>query len=271
MDKIIAMTIIVGLSFLIFVMVSQIQKSANPCGGFAKIILSDLLNDIRGSIGAHVYSVWRGVHYIREKAASISNPNSGVQEMVRLALSVASARWSSTLTPAQRALWNELAQRWGSAAKENSSKGYKDLMPSLGRNMSGYNAFVRAAVLNSRVGIAVVDDAPMGVDMPKPPLGLSITPDGPPITKLDIAWTDPVDMGAADKIGVWVEVVGIAHKQIIDAVAKAGETAPVVAVRGANGDAIGLPIGLYRFQLATNSEFGMRSAGGRIVEYNKLT
>lgn len=237
----------------------------------AKIVLGMALNDIRGSVGSQVFSVWKGTHYIRQKAASIANPNSSPQEGVRLALSVASARWSGVLTVAQRALWNELAQRWGSAAAENSSKGYKDLMSDLGRNMSGYNAFVRAAVLNTRVGIAVVDDAPVGIDAPKPPSGLSVTPDGPPITKLDIAWTDSVDMGANDIVSVWVEVVGVAHKQLNAGAAKAGQAVALENVRGANGADIGIPIGLYRVQVATYSEFGMRSAGGVIVEYNKVT
>lgn len=237
----------------------------------AKIVLSDLLNDIRGSIGAHVYSVWKGTHYIREKAASISNPNSASQELVRTAVSVAAARWSSTLTPAQRSGWNEIAQRWGSASKEDSSKGYKDLMPDMGRNMSGYNAFVKAAVLNTRVGIAVIDDAPLSVDAPKPPSQLLITPDGPPVTKLTITWADSVSMGANDMVGLWVEVVGLAHKQLNRNFAIATQTYDMDYVRGAGGDVIGFPDGLYRVQLATYNEFGMRSAGGRILEYNKVT
>ncbi|MBA7574839.1 hypothetical protein ES708_16654 [subsurface metagenome] len=144
-------------------------------------------------------------------------------------------------------------------------------MPDLGRNMSGYNAFVKAAVSNTRVGIAVVDDAPLSVDAPKPPSALTITPDGPPITKLVIAWADSADMGAADMVGVWLEVVGLAHKQLRWPVALAGQEFNLTNVRGNDGGVIGIPIGLYRVQLATYNEFGMRSAGGQIVEYNKTT
>ncbi len=237
----------------------------------AKIVLSDLLNDIRGSIGAHVYSTWKGTHYIREKAASISNPNSPSQEGVRLSLSIAAGRWTSALSVAQRVGWDELAQRWGSAAKENTSKGYKDLIPDIGRNMSGYNAFVRAAVMNSKMGMPVVDDAPLGIDMPKPPTGVSITPDGPPITALSVAWTDPADIAEGDHVCIWVEVVGLAHKQLLKTNDPAATPYGITNVRGANGDNIGIPIGIYRVQLATYNSVGMRSAGGVIVEYNKTT
>lgn len=236
----------------------------------AKIVLSDLLNDIRGSIGAHVYSVWRGVHYLREKAASISNPNSAAQVLVRNRLAALSQRWTSTLTAAQRAAWNELAQRWGSAAKENASKGYRDLMPDLGRNMSGYNAFVAAGVANARIGKAAADNPPLGSDIPKPPTGLTITPDGPPITKLTVTWVDDPDMGADDIVGIWLELVGQAHKQYNTGVAKAAQTYDLTQVRGANGADIGIPNGLYRFQLCTYNDYGFRSFGSDIVEYNKL-
>lgn len=236
----------------------------------AKIVLSDILNDIRGSIGAHVYSVWKGIHYIREKAAQIGNPNSAKQVIVRNALAVAAQAWTSTLTVAQRNQWNEMAQRWGSAAKENTSKGYRDLMPDLGRNMSGYNAYIRAAVSNAIVGIAVVAAPSIGIDIPKPPTALAITPDGPPSTKLTITWVDEPDMGANDMVAMWCEVPGISHKQLLGYLALGVQTFDCAQTRGANGQYIPLQIGVYRFQLATYNEFGMRSFGSNIVEYNRL-
>lgn len=236
----------------------------------AKIVLGPIINDIRGSIGAQVFSVWKGIHYIREKAAQIGNPNSAKQVIVRNALAAASQAWTSTLTVAQRNQWNEMAQRWGAAAKENSSKGYKDLMPDLGRNMSGYNAYVRAYVSNAIVGIAAVAAPSIGIDIPKPPTGLSITPDGPPSTKLALAWTDSPDMLANSMVAMWCEVPGISHKQLLGYLALGVQAFDVAQTRGANGQYIPLQIGVYRFQLATYNEFGMRSFGSNIVEYNRL-
>jgi len=237
----------------------------------AKIILSDLLNDIRGSIGAHVYSTWKGTHYIREKASSIENPNSAAQVLVRNRLAFLSQRWTSGLSAASRAAWAALAQRWGSASKENTSKGYKDLMPDLGRNMSGYNAYIAAGVANARIGKAAADNPPVGADIPKPPTGLTITPDGPPITQLALAWTDDPDMGPNDIVGVWLEVVGLAHKQYNAGLGIGVQLLNLTQVRGDNGGNIGIPVGIYRVQLCTYNDYGLRSFGSEIVEYNKQT
>ena len=271
MYQIVAMLFIVGMVFTLYAMLAQIQRSPNPCGGFAKIVLSDLLNDIRGSIGAHTYSVWKGTHYIREKASSIENPNSAAQVTVRNRLALLAQRWSNTLTAAQHAAWGEIAQKWGTAAKENASKGYRDLMPDLGRNMSGYNAYIAAGVANARIGKAAADNPPLGADIPKPPSGLAVTPDGPPITKLTITWTDEPDMGANDIVGIWLEIVGLAHKQYNTGIGIGVQTYDLTQARGDNGANIGIPIGIYRVQLCTYNDYGFRSFGSELVEYNKTT
>jgi len=269
MGNLITMLMIVGMLLTIIAMISHIQGCVNSCGGFAKIVLGPNLNDIRGSIGAQVFSVWRGQHYIRQKASSIANPNSAKQVIVRNRLALCAQRWSSTLTNTQRAEWNELAQKWGSAALENSSKGYKDLMPDLGRNMSGYNAYIRAGVSNAIIGIAQADEPNMGADIPKPPTALAITPDGPPITKLTITWVDSPDMGANDMVAMWCEVPGISHKQLLGYLALGVQTFDCAQTRGAGGAYVPLGIGVYRFQLCTYNDYGVRSFGSNIVEYNK--
>lgn len=237
----------------------------------AKIVLGMALNDIRGSVGSQVFSVWKGTHYIRQKAASIANPNSTKQVLARNRLALCSQLWSSTLTAPQKREWAEQAQRWGTAAKENSSKGYRDLMPDLGRNMSGYNAYIRANVTLAMIGIAQIAAPNMGADLPKPPTGLDIAPDGPPITKLTITWTDSPDMGANDFVGIWAHVPGISHKQLLGYLALGVQTFDCVQTRGANGGYIPLGIANYKFQLCTYDEFGNRSFGSNLEEYNKQT
>lgn len=271
MNQALSFLMIVGLALTVYAMISQVQRLPNPQGGFAKIVLGPLINDIRGAIGAQVFSVWKGIHYIRKKAAAISNPNSTKQILARNRLALCSQLWSSTLTEVQKRQWNEQAQRWGSASLENASKGFKDLMPDLGRNMSGYNAYIRANVTLAMIGIAQIAAPNMGADLPKPPTGLAITPDGPPITKLTFTWTDSPDMGANDMVGMWLEAPGISHKQLLGFIGIGVNTFDCVQTRGANGGYVPLAIANYRVQLCTYDEYGNRSFGSNIIEYNKQT
>ena len=66
---------IVFLCASAYLIPAMLYKHRGQESGMARVWLSEVLNDIRGSVKNHVYSVWRGLNYIREKAVSIPNPN----------------------------------------------------------------------------------------------------------------------------------------------------------------------------------------------------
>jgi hypothetical protein len=234
----------------------------------AKIKLASPVSDVRGAIGQDVYSNWRGISYIRRKALSISNPNSLFQERVRAAFTDLSKLWLSTLTDAQRAGWEEFAQQLGSASKHESETSRKDIVPALGTTLSGKNAYIALNVQLARSDIARVDDAPLGINAPGQPQGVSVayTP-GPP-KKLTLTWTDPTDLEVGGKVSVWGESPGMFHRQIVATVDKAVQTLEVLAMRGAAGASLAIVSGLYRFQIVAWDTHGHRSASSQLVAYN---
>lgn len=234
----------------------------------AKIKLSSPVSDVRGALGQDVYSNWKGISYIRRKALTISNPQSAAQTEVRNALTMYSRLWLSTLTDAQRAAWEEYAKILGSAKKSETMVGYKSLMPDLGKTLSGKNAYISANTLLDRVGLTNVTDAPLGINVVSPPTGFTATWNPVPPGTMELAWVDPVDMGLEDLILVWLEYVGICHKQLRIWKAKAVLSADITNGRGANGELVDFGIGLYRFQLATLNTNGMRSVGSQLIEVN---
>lgn len=181
----------------------------------ARIWLSELANDIRGSIKNHTYSVWKGLNYIREKAVSIMNPCSVGQENIRAKTSQCSKRWYDTLTAGQRDLWNEYAEAL--TPKEGDGGGTKNLIPDNGGVMSGFNAYVMLNLLAYNAGIITlatfIDDAPIGVSPPNAVTGLTCEWNATTCC-IDITWTDPVDALVGTQIRIWmVSLDGGAHKQ----------------------------------------------------------
>jgi hypothetical protein len=71
-------------------------------------IYAPILGEIRGKLGGVVGSRNKGGPYLRAHAAP-TNPNSARQQSTRNQLATASSYWSSTLTDAQRAQWDEWA------------------------------------------------------------------------------------------------------------------------------------------------------------------
>lgn len=107
----------------------------------ARIVLSGLLQDIRGSIGASTFSAWKGITYMRNKAITVSNPQTMSQEAVRanLAISVASYR---ALTEIQKALWEEYAQQQKNTNSADEVVGDFGIIPQAGKTQSGFNAYI---------------------------------------------------------------------------------------------------------------------------------
>jgi hypothetical protein len=234
----------------------------------AKIKLTAPIADIRGQLSGVVYSNWKGSPYVRSMASAVSNPNSLFQERIRAALANLSKYWLSTLDDAQRAAWEEYAKERGSAFNAAMQKGYQDIVPALGKIMSGKNAFIALNTQLARSDIALVEDAPLGINAPGQPAGVGATfVAGPPV-KITIDWTDPADLEAGGKCSVWGECAGVFHRQIVATVDKAAETLDVTAMRGAGGVSLTIVKGLYRFQVVAWDTHGQRSAGSQLITYN---
>ncbi len=199
----------------------------------ARIWLSEIANDIRGSIKNHTYSIWKGLNYIREKAASISNPCSFFQQRIRAKTTATSKRWYVTLTQGQRDLWNEYASNL--PPKEGDGGGMLQVIPDNRGVMSGYNAYIMINLLatsaNVTGGEAFIDDAPIGIDAPSAPLGLTGEWNGATCC-IDIAWSDPAEALVGSKIRVWfVSTDAGVHKQTLLGIALAVEVANICTVR----------------------------------------
>lgn len=248
----------------------------------ARIILSDILNDIRNAIGAHVYSVWKGVHYIREKAGTISNPRSAAQESIRARIAAAAKYWYAVLTDEQRALWEEYAKGMGSSTDSNSVQGggTKNLIPTNRGVMSGFNAFILINGLNYSAGVAptglYIVDAPIGIDPPNAPTNLTgncytHSVGDPKKNYVELAWVDPLtppDLGAG-RIRIWgLSLDGGVHRQILGNEETGKQIFLVDNVRIAQGRTVpiaDLP-GHYHFQIDFIGTKGQKSPPSNVCQ-----
>ncbi|MCW4048984.1 MAG: DUF6266 family protein [Candidatus Bathyarchaeota archaeon] len=245
----------------------------------ARIILGALINDIRNAIGALVFSSWKGINYVRDKAITVANPNSDSQAAIRARLSDLSKRWYNTLTDAQRAVWEEYALQLGSAQDSNQAQegGTKVVIPQNRGVMSGFNAYVMANALGFSAGIFPlgfhVDNAPLGVDPPNAPTNLacecrSISGNG---NVLSLTWNKPIEpptLGIG-RYRIWLLSLDAGvHRQIVLNLASANEATVVVLVNIAQGqqsDIRFLP-GHYHIQIDFINPNGQKSPPSNVCQ-----
>lgn len=254
----------------LWIICAMIQLNWGVQHGMARIWLSEVLNDIRGSVKNHVYSVWKGLNYIREKAVSIANPCSLKQEGVRAKTTQSAKRWYTTLTQGQRDLWNEYAEAM--APKEGDGGGTKNLIPDNRGVMSGFNAYIMTNGLAFSAGVTTlvtfVDDAPIGIDAPNAPTLFGSVWNSPTCC-VGLAWTDPLDALVGTMIRVWlVSLDGGAHKQLVATVALEAEVYDLCSVKGALGASFfirNLP-GHYHIQIDAVGPNGQKSPPSNISQ-----
>lgn len=111
--------------------------------------------EMSGSIAGNVFARNRSGFYVRARTHPI-NPNTSNQQAVRGILTYLSARWSGTLTAAQRTAWNLYAS---SVAMKNK----------LGEviYLSGYNHYLRSDCPRLQAGLPVVDAGPTIFELPE--------------------------------------------------------------------------------------------------------
>lgn len=107
------------------------------------IKLNPLITDIRNRMGNSVFSKWKDVNYVREFIPP-SNPNTEAQVSVRNAFSRLVEAWKN-IGKAARESWNANAK---------------------GKNMSGYNAFIRKNFENMKSDLALMISMPLAEETP---------------------------------------------------------------------------------------------------------
>lgn len=235
----------------------------------AVIKLGALISDIRGKLQNGVYSLAKGgVHYVKNIPASVTNPNSTDQALVRNLLQLASKKWYNTLTPAQRVGWEELAQNLAGLASEGNG-GVLNLVPPIGMKGSGLNAYVAFHTRAWAAGLfgAWVDDAPLGEVQPTAPMSPSL---GYAAGNLSVGWIDPIISDASAKIAIWVySHQRLYHRQIVGYYDLASSPAVITTARAALGGWIPF-VDSEEFemvvQLQTINPSGWASTGSQTVE-----
>lgn len=109
---------------------------------------SSLLAQASGSLAGSTFSHNKGGQYIRNRATPV-NPNTPQQIAVRAGFAQLAALWSNTLTPAQRAGWDNYAT-------------LVSVFNVLGNTifLTGFNMYIRSNCPRVQAGLARVDDAP---------------------------------------------------------------------------------------------------------------
>jgi hypothetical protein len=237
----------------------------------AVIKLGAMISDIRGTLQNGVYSLAKGgIHYVKSIPASVTNPNSEDQNTARRALMTAAKGWYLSLTAAQRAGWEELAQMLSGMTSEGNG-GVKNLVPPVGMKGSGINAFCAFGARSTLAGLygSFSNDAPLGETPPTPPLNVAATYDNVS-GYLTPTWTDPLISDASAVIAIWlVTHQKLFHKQITHYIGLAVGTHDIAAARGALGKWISLNAATpfeVSIQLQTVNPSGWASPGSEVVQ-----
>ena len=129
--------------------------------------ISGILTAASGSTGGCTFSRGRSGAYIRGRVVPI-NPGSTYQNVVRTALASLVARWTSTLTPAQRSAWDS----WAIATPQSGWGGQT-------YQMTGQNAYVMMNSLRKQFYGSYINNPPT-INA-----GTALTP--PILTKADVS------------------------------------------------------------------------------------
>jgi len=118
-----------------------------------------------GSIAGNTFGRNRYGNYVRAKTKPV-NPNTSMQSDIREAVQVLTARWSQTVTAAQRTAWNLYAD---SVSMKNK----------LGEviKLSGFNHYIRSNVQSLRAGLATIDIGPTIFELPETDTAFAVTMD----------------------------------------------------------------------------------------------
>ncbi len=159
-----------------------------------KILLGDLVGDMRGSTGSTTYSRNTFANYRRNKTSPV-NPNTVSQQLVRARFGAFAQAWGG-LTENLRQSWIDVAAAWTNTNVFNQEIGYTgfSLFGRLNRNRQEINqALLTAAPLPQAV--PAVDTLSIVADTTGGTLNATFTPVVPATQEWVVRATHPVSAG----------------------------------------------------------------------------
>ncbi len=144
----------------------------------ARLTLSDIISDIRGTVGTHTYSFWKGIHLVKNRSVNYRTAyESAAREAYNVFIAEISQYWLGGLSQAQRDAWDDYAEYIATLGfpyyGPNVFKivGWKQY----GGIMSGPNAFVLTNQLRRSIGkTTILEDDPVLIDPPPIPVFRSL-------------------------------------------------------------------------------------------------
>jgi len=181
----------------------------------ARITLSDIISDIRGRVGTHVYSIWKGIHLVKMVPKNFRYAwKSTHSPTYRKLVAEASLYWRKVLSPAEKATWETYATYL-------AALGYPYYGPTVfklvgwkqyGGIMSAFNAFTLTNALRWSIGKTdIALEAPgTGDALPTPAfVSLEYIPGSPNILRATI--TRPTSLYQDAWLRVWCRGSQAAH------------------------------------------------------------
>ena len=233
----------------------------------AELITSVLVDRISNKCDDKVYYAWRGRQCVRKWSPGPGVAVSERQETINNIFKSLLPKWYGTLSESQRQGWEQFASILKSAVQAEKMTGSPLLIPRFARWETGYNAFVG---LNTRLmflGGSEQDNAPLGIPSPRGPVDLIAVVTGNPDQgyAIDLSWTNPPDAKAGDKINIWGVVMDKSKPQLIASLDYPATSYTVTNIRGKLGASIGVPCGLYHFQIAIMEPHGIQGIGSNVA------
>lgn len=199
----------------------------------AKIKLGAILQDIKGQLGDQaIYGAWKSnIHWIRQAATAVHNPNSWKQSWIRELWSRYSKRWQ-TLTSAQQAGWNAYAiNGFGGGAKMGEGSSLDIIKLNTGK-YSGLNAYILTNLKAEVCAITPIDNAPIGATPPSQPQELSGL-----IAGWGATWQAPTILDVPCYIIIWIapRTGNLFHPQFVMVAGAIDLSVPFASIYGPDG------------------------------------
>jgi hypothetical protein len=176
----------------------------------AKAVFSEIISDLRGKIGSHVWSNWRGIPIIKRAPTKMDYAwGSAFNAQHRALIKDCTYRWKKVLAQGQKDGWEEYAQYLATLPTSYVKlSGWKQY----GGTMSGFNAYTLTNSFRRSIGKTdFLDDAPLSIESPPQP-GFSNLEyiSGPPKT-LRATVANPAYLPEASFVRAWCRGTQYAH------------------------------------------------------------
>ncbi|MBA7584140.1 hypothetical protein ES708_26093 [subsurface metagenome] len=203
----------------------------------AKIKNTSIAENVRGSIGALTYQLWRpGINIVRTKPTSIHNPSSGNQQRMRLLMNFYSNAWRAQLTDEERATWNTYAllQR----GKATGDHGTRAIIRGNTGAGNGFNYFVGLHCRKTLIIFppSINEDAPIAEALPDNNTNYAVIYDGAPGNDITVTWDESAQHAAGAYTRIWLwNPTRTYHKQMVSFALTTAETVNFSEAKSANG------------------------------------